>query len=67
MPDVTIGVAAKELGLSKFTMYRLPKTTPGLYIYGRSVRVNVEELRQWAREQAQAQVKSLGEEANDSK
>lgn len=53
MADVTVDVAAKELGLSKFTVYRLPKTTPGIYVYGRSLRVNVDEVRRWAREQAQ--------------
>jgi len=52
MPDVKVAVAAKELGMSTFWIYRLPKDTPGLYPYGRALRVNVEELREWAREQA---------------
>lgn len=64
MADVTVEAAAKELGLSKFTVYRLPKTTPGLYVYGRSLRVNVEELRRWAREQAQTRP-SKEEAVND--
>jgi hypothetical protein len=54
MPDVTVSQAAKEIGLSKFKIYRLPKNTPGLYQYGRALRVNVEELRNWARGQAKS-------------
>ncbi|MDR4485571.1 MAG: hypothetical protein R3B95_20655 [Nitrospirales bacterium] len=53
MSDTKVELAARELGLSKFTIYRLPRTTPGIYRYGKALRVNVEELRQWAREQAQ--------------
>lgn len=52
MPDIKVREAAQELGVSKFYFYRLPKDTPGLYQYGRALRVNVEELRQWARGQA---------------
>ena len=52
MADVKVGEAAKELALSKFFIYRLPKDTPGLYRYGRALRVNVEELREWAKGQA---------------
>ena len=52
MADITVEKAAKELSMSKFWIYRLPKDTPGLYLYGRALRVNVEELRQWAREQS---------------
>ena len=51
MADVTVAQAAKELGMSKFFIYRLPKKTPGLYRYGRALRVNVEELRMWAKGQ----------------
>ena len=49
MPDVTVKQAAKELGMSKFFIYRLPKDTPGLYRYGRALRVNTAELREWAK------------------
>jgi len=52
MADVRVKEAAKEMGVSPFFIYRLPKNTPGLYQYGRAIRVNVEELRQWARKQA---------------
>jgi hypothetical protein len=52
MPDVKVEQAAKELGLSKFFIYRLPKDTPGLYRYGRALRVNTAELREWAKGQA---------------
>ena len=57
MPDVTAEKAARELGLSKFTIYRLPKDTPGLYRYGRALRINVEELRQWAKGQVHVEQK----------
>jgi len=52
MADDKVEVAAQELGMSKYWIYRLPKDTPGLYQYGRALRVNVEELREWAKEQA---------------
>jgi hypothetical protein len=51
MADVKVEPAAKELGISKFTIYRLPKSTPGIYRYGKALRVNVEELRAWARQE----------------
>lgn len=49
MPDVRVEEAAREMGISKFLIYQLPKNTPGLYKYGRALRVNVGELREWAR------------------
>ncbi len=51
MADLKVEQAAQELGISKFKIYRLPKDTPGLYRYGRALRVNVTELRAWARSQ----------------
>ena len=51
MPDLKVEQAAQELGISKFKIYRLPKGTPGLYKYGKALRVNVTELRAWARSQ----------------
>ncbi len=51
MADIKPEIAAKELGISKFTIYRLPKSTPGIYRYGKAVRVNIDELRAWARGQ----------------
>ena len=51
MPDLKVEQAAQELGISKFKIYRLSKDTPGLYKYGKALRVNVAELRAWAREQ----------------
>lgn len=50
--DKKVEEAARELNMSKYWIYRLPKDTPGLYAYGRALRVNVDELRQWAREKA---------------
>lgn len=52
MADVKLAEACKELGMSKFWFYRLPKNTPGVYRYGRAIRINVEEFRRWARGQA---------------
>ena len=57
MADVKVEEAAKELGMSKFFIYRLPKDTPGLYRYGRALRVNTIELREWARGQAHVEEK----------
>ena len=51
MAEIKVEAAAKELGMSKYWIYRLPKDTPGVYSFGRSLRVNVGELRQWARDQ----------------
>ena len=50
--EVKVEEAARELGMSKFYIYRLPKDTPGLYRFGRALRVNVQELRDWAKGQA---------------
>ena len=57
MPDVRVDDAAKEMGISKYLLYRLPKNTPGLYKYGRALRVNVEELRKWWRRKQGAEEK----------
>jgi hypothetical protein len=57
MADVKVEQAAKELGMSKFFIYRLPKDTPGLYRFGRALRVNVQELREWAKRQAYVEQK----------
>lgn len=65
MADMKVAEAVKELGMSKFWIYRLPKDTPGLYFYGRALRVNVEELREWAREQAKGTHESLNPQPND--
>ena len=55
--DVKVKQAARELGMSEFYIYRLPKDTPGLYRFGRALRVNVQELRDWAKGQATAEQK----------
>ena len=39
--------AARELGVSKGYLYKLPKGTPGIYVFGRAVRYDVEQLRAW--------------------
>lgn len=51
MADVKVEQAAKELGVSKFWLYKLPRDTPGKYFYGRALRIDVAELKEWAREQ----------------
>ena len=55
MADVKVKEAARELGMSPFFIYRLPKDTPGLYRFGRALRVNVEEFREWAKKQARVE------------
>lgn len=45
--------AAKALGVSKTYIYKLPHGTPGVYVFGRAVRYDVEELRAWAARGAQ--------------
>jgi predicted DNA-binding transcriptional regulator AlpA len=40
--------AARALGVSKTFLYKLPRGTPGVYVFGRAVRYDVEELRAWA-------------------
>lgn len=44
--------AMAELRVSKTFLYKLPKNTPGVYRFGRSLRFSVEELRAWARDRA---------------
>ncbi len=57
MADVKVERAAKEFDMSKWYFYRLPKDTPGLYRYGRALRINVEEFREWAKKQAYVEQK----------
>jgi len=47
MPEVKVEIAAHEMGMSTYWIYRLPKDTPGLYQYGRALRVDVEKLREF--------------------
>ncbi len=51
MADVKLEKACEETGMSKFWFYRLPKDTPGIYRYGRALRVNVDQLREWMKSQ----------------
>jgi excisionase family DNA binding protein len=44
----TVDEAARALRVSKTYLYKLPKMTPGIYRFGRSVRYDVEKLRAWA-------------------
>jgi hypothetical protein len=43
--------AGAALQLSARFIYGLPPSTPGLYRFGRALRVDVAELRAWARAQ----------------
>lgn len=47
-----VSIAAKALSVSKFYLYRLPLGTPGVYIFGRAKRFDIEELREWSRRYA---------------
>ena len=47
----TAAEAARELGVSRFYLYKLsPRETPGVYRFGRAKRFSVEELKAWARQ-----------------
>jgi excisionase family DNA binding protein len=46
---VPIREAARLLRVSRGYLYRLPRNTPGLYQLGRSIRVDVDEIKDWAR------------------
>ena len=43
----TIRQAAEQLSVSPRFLYSLPKTTPGLVKFGKSLRVDVEQIRQY--------------------
>lgn len=46
---VDAATAAEALGVSKSFLFRLPKTTPGVFKFGTAVRFDVAVLRGWAR------------------
>jgi len=48
--DVPVG--AKKIGMSRSYIEKLPRSTPGIYFFGRRRKINVAELKQWARDQA---------------
>ena len=54
MAEVDVKEAAKETGMSPFYFYRLAKDTPGIYKYGRSLRINLDEFREWGRSNVKA-------------
>ena len=47
---VKVAEAASALKVSTSYLHKLPKDTPGIYHFGRSVRFSVEELKAWGRE-----------------
>lgn len=46
----TVREAIEVLKVSKEFLYKLPKDTPGVYRFGRAIRFNIEELKDWARQ-----------------
>ena len=52
---VNVEEAARALGVSRTYIYRLSPNTFGVYRFGRAVRLSVEELREWACEEASNQ------------
>ena len=50
-----VAEAARGLGVSRTFLYKLPRGTPGVYVFGRAVRYDVEELRAWAAAQAKVE------------
>ena len=59
MPEVKVEVAAHEMGMSKFWFYRLPRETPGLYQYGRALRVDVEKLREFMKKNVRLRINPI--------
>jgi excisionase family DNA binding protein len=50
--------AVKRLMVSKQYLYKLPRNTPGIYRFGRAIRINLEELKGWARLSAESDEES---------
>lgn len=50
---VGVGTAAKLLGVSPSYIYKLRCTAPGIYAFGKGLRINPAELAAWARTQAE--------------
>lgn len=48
----TIHGAMQALSLSREFLYHLPPGTKGVYRFGRALRFNLVELKEWARTQA---------------
>ncbi len=47
----TVETTMKALNMSRTFLFKLPNGTPGKYRFGRSVRFNSRELKEWARRQ----------------
>ncbi len=47
----TVETTMKALNMSRTYLFKLPDGTPGKYRFGRSVRFNIRELKEWARRQ----------------
>ncbi len=56
----TTAVAAKAAGLSKWFLYRNARKIPAAHRAGRALRWDLEGLRAWMRQQAEAQASGNG-------
>jgi hypothetical protein len=61
MADCTVKEAEKEMRMSRWWFYRLPPDTPGIYRYGRALRIDVQQLREWMKTRTQNQLENLTE------
>ena len=52
----TITQAAEELCVSRRFLYSLPKTTPGLVKLGKSLRMDVEQIRHYFERQTRGEI-----------
>lgn len=50
---VDVGTAAKLLGVSASFIYKLHCKAPGIYAFGKGLRINPAELAAWARSRAE--------------
>lgn len=52
---VSVNEAAQALGVSREYLYRLPPGTPGLHRFGRAIRIQIDELKEWGRRAMETQ------------
>ncbi len=50
-PLERVEAAIVALKMSRTYLFKLPNDTPGKYRFGRAVRFNIRELKEWARGQ----------------
>jgi predicted DNA-binding transcriptional regulator AlpA len=54
---IDVRSAAELLGLSRSYIYKLRGAAPGIYKFGRGLRINPRELASWARSEAELEAK----------